>query len=138
MTEFAHHLEDVLGRRRHVSLAIHLPQSPQPGLVQSQTIQGSGDSFRVGLTPATFPPVRSSPVSFSGSQRYQYAANKRTGSAQAFGRDEAGVARSGYVGVRGRREQGVGDGPGAYGFVVKPVDCDGLGGKISDSMAESG
>ena len=63
-----HHLEHVVGQRGNVTLAVHLPQSMQPGLLPSQTIQGSKGSFRDGLTPATFASVRSRPVPFSGSQ----------------------------------------------------------------------
>ena len=55
MAESAHHLQHVVGQRRHVTLAVHLPQPAEPGAGPAQTTQGSEGPFRDGLAQATLP-----------------------------------------------------------------------------------
>ena len=57
MAESAHRLQYVVGQRRHVTFAVHLPQSAEPGAGPAQTIQGGEGPFRDGLAQATLSAV---------------------------------------------------------------------------------
>ena len=66
VAQLARHLLHVVGERCHVPFAVHLLQAPQPGLVPSQTVQGSEGSFRDGPPPKPLPLVCGDPVSCPG------------------------------------------------------------------------
>ncbi len=65
--QLAHDLLHIVGHRRHVAFAVHLPQPPQTGFLPSQPVQGSEGSFRDGPPSKPFPLVRSGPVPLPGS-----------------------------------------------------------------------